>query len=326
MSRSVLITGGLGYLGGRIARHLVDEGFSVRVSTRQALDTPPSWCRELEVVQADLADDASLEAACRGVEAVVHLAGKNEFLSRQDPVGALVVNGVGTARALEAAKRAEVSRFVYMSTGLVYRSPLVGEITEATVPRPSEPYATSHRAAEDVVLSAHDHSEIEGAVLRLTNGFGAPTYPQVDRWSLLVNDLCRQAITLGELTLRSSGTQVRDFVTLEDVARAVSLVLGAPGERLDTGVFNLGGESTRSIIEMTELVADRVKQCFGFRPTIRRPDSDPDESPSILHYRIERLKALGFFLVGSPEEEIDKTLHVCADAFGAHGGTYPIIT
>ena len=315
MSNSVLITGGLGYLGGRIAIHLVQNDFSVRVSTRHVPEDLPAWCGDVEVVRAHLEDDESLEAACQGVEAIVHLAAMNEIFCGQDPVGALLVNAVGTTRVLEAAKRMRVSRLIYMSTAHVYGSPLVGEITETSLPRPGHSYATSHKAAEDVVLAASDRGEVEGVILRLSNGFGAPADRHVDRWSLLVNDLCRQAVTLGEITLKTSGTQLRDFVTLADVAHAVEIVLGIPSDRRNAGLFNLGGEHVCSIIVMTEFVASRVEQCLGFRPSILRPDPDPDEVSKELFYRIDRLRAHGYVPMGSHEKEIDRTLELCQAAW-----------
>jgi len=73
------------------------------------------------------------------------------------------------------------------------------------VPRPVHPYAITHHAAEDFVLAAHDEKRLMGYVIRLSNGFGAPAHAGVDRWTLLVNDLCRQAVQTRQLILRSAG-------------------------------------------------------------------------------------------------------------------------
>jgi UDP-glucose 4-epimerase len=314
MSTPVLITGGLGYVGGRIALHLAEQGLDVRVSTRKPTESLPDWTKQVEVVPADLSDDTSLDAACHGVTAVVHLAAMNEIQAASDPIGALQVNGVGTANLLEAAKRAGVQRIVYMSTAHVYGAPLVGDIDETTLPRPTHPYATSHKAAEDAVLAANDRGEIESVVLRLSNGFGAPTDLAVDRWSLLVNDLCWQAATASHLTLRTPGTQERDFITLTDVANGVAFALALEATRLGDGLYNLGGGASRSIFEMTTLIADRAKHCFGSRLQIERPDPNPDETAQHLNYQMDKLIDVGFALHGSANDEIDRMLLMCRKA------------
>jgi UDP-glucose 4-epimerase len=109
-----------------------------------------------------------------------------------------------------------------MSTTHVY-GPQVGRLEETTLPAPRHPYATSHRAAEDAVLAASGN--FTAMVLRLSNGFGAPTHAQANCWTLLVNDLCRQAVTDCTLRLRSAGLQHRDFIPLADVTRIVDHML-----------------------------------------------------------------------------------------------------
>jgi UDP-glucose 4-epimerase len=70
---------------------------------------------------------------------------------------------------------------------------------------------------------------------------------------VLVNDLCKQAVTKKSLTLCSSGTQKRDFITLQDVSRAALHFIGLPRELCRDGLFNLGGESSFRIIDMANL-------------------------------------------------------------------------
>jgi UDP-glucose 4-epimerase len=62
----------------------------------------------------------------------------------------------------------------------------------------------------------HERGDIEGIVIRVSNSFGAPAHQHANCWMLLVNDLCRQAVSTGQMTLRSSGIRRRDFVTLTD--------------------------------------------------------------------------------------------------------------
>jgi UDP-glucose 4-epimerase len=317
MSAQVLITGGSGYLGGRLVQALAAEPrFHLRLGTRQPLTINPAGLGETEIVPLDLLSQEDLHAACCGVRYVIHLAAVNEIESLANPEEALRINGLGSLKLLEAAKRAGVERFIYFSTAHVYGTPLVGIITEASLPRPNHPYAITHRVTEDFVLAAHDRKDIQGIALRLSNGFGAPASANVNRWTLIVNDLCRQAATTGKLVLKSFGLQWRDFITLSDVTRSVQHFLTLPASACQDGLFNLGGECSLRIIDVAQRIASRASRFLGFTPPIQRPEPGPTESFPPLEYRVDKLKSTGFTLCRNIDEEIDATLQFCKEVFG----------
>jgi UDP-glucose 4-epimerase len=306
---TVLVTGAGGYLGGRLVQHLERGGrFTVRRGSRAASGDSDA------VALGELTDEHQLEAACRGAWAVVHLAALNEIDSARDPARAQEINVEGTRRLVRAAGRAGVRRFVYLSTAHVYGAPLAGRIDEDTPTRPAHPYATTHRFAEDIVVGASGGMEV--VVLRLSNAIGAPTKPDVDRWTLLVNDLCRQAATTGTLTLRSAGLARRDFIAMSDACAAIEHFLLLDAAALPDGPVNLGGGKSARVIDIVELVADRAAVILGERPAIVRPQPSPDEAHPDLDYRIDQLLATGFALRGDLAYEIDETLRLCAAAFG----------
>jgi UDP-glucose 4-epimerase len=310
MTSRILITGGLGYLGGRIARHLAPSS-ELLLGTRRSDVPNPDWLKTGRVIRLDVLSD-DIAAAFRGVDVVIHLAAVNENDSLASPANALRVNAGGTLNVLTAAKAAAVKRFVYFSTAHIYGSPLTGTITEQTLPKPVHPYAITHRAAEDFVLAER---AIEGIVIRLSNGFGAPERTDVDRWTLLVNDLCRQAVTTQSLVLKSSGMQRRDFVTLHDTARAVEHLIELPAAALGDRLFNVGGENSMTVYDVARFIQTRCQATLGFRPEIKRPQPDPNEVSLPLHYDIQKLKATGFQLNGDMALEIDETLRLCHAAF-----------
>ena len=316
MNDIVLITGGLGYVGGRVTKYLVDNtDYKLRITTRQIAAQVPDWLRNIESIQVDLMSEEDLKSACAGVRHIIHLAALNEIESRTNPELALTINGLGSLNLLRTAEKAGVERFIYFSTAHIYGAPLQGNITEKNLPRPVHPYAITHRTAEDFVLAAHDRKTLTGIVLRLSNGFGVPTRPDVDRWTLLVNDLCRQAVTTRKLVLRSAGSQKRDFITLQDVSRAVSHFLTLSVDKCADGLFNLGGENSLRIIDMAMLISERCNKILGFKPEIIRPVPDRDDLKPELEYCIEKLKDTGFKLVKNVTEEIDATLLFCQKEF-----------
>jgi UDP-glucose 4-epimerase len=315
MTRRIVITGGFGYIGGRAAQHLAALGeYEIVLATRGAAE-PPTWLPQAMVVKVDWDSASQLESLCNGADAVLHLAGMNEIDCAADPVGALVTNAVATARLVGAAKKACVRRFVYLSTAHIYGAPLAGVITEMTVPRPAHPYASSHRAAEDCVLMLHDSGHIEGIVLRLSNGFGTPAHPTVNRWTLLVNDLCRQAVTQRRMVLRSHGLQQRDFITLTDTSRALGHCLSLPVSSIGDGLFNVGGGCSLRVRDIVREITERCDVILGFCPEVAYAPMLEETAPAALDYRIDKFLATGFRLSGSRSAEIDATLKFCDQHF-----------
>jgi len=306
-SMRILITGGFGYVGGRLAQQLNNEGHQVIIGSRNICDSP-SWMPKVKVVQTDWNNGHSLEKICKGIDVVIHTAGMNVQDCDSDPVRALEFNGLATARLVSAAVRVGVKRFIYLSTAHVYSSPLTGNISEVSCPRNLNPYSTSHLAGENVVLNANQRGEIEGIVFRLSNAFGLPMDMNVNCWMLLVNDLCRQVVKTGKIILRSSGMQQRNFITLNNVCRATSYFLNLQKDALLDGLFNVGDDCSISVFDMAEIVASCSKVVLGFKPKIERVEPKINEKTVELQYNISKLKSTGFVLIGSLDDEIIQTL------------------
>jgi len=315
----ILITGGFGYVGGRITRHLgrLRAPVNLRVLSRRDLERVPPWAGSVEVVRGDLRDLVALTTAVAGVQAVIHLAAPDEVMSRKDPDEALEVTGQGTHRLLQASLEGGVRRFLYFSTFHVYGPWARGRITEETATRPVHPYAITHRLAEDYVnWFRHEHG-LETLILRLSNAIGCPADPLVDRWTLVFNDLCRQAVLSGHLRLRSDGSQVRDFITLTDVARAIEHCLDLPD--WGDGLFNLGSGRTLSVFELAKAIAAAYADSRGKRVEIEHGPGRPGESTSPFEFCIEKLLATGFVLRGSFLEETLGTFELIEQGASAGG-------
>lgn len=314
----ILITGGFGFVGGRLGQYLHEIGHRITLGSRAEL-IPPDWLPRADVIKTDWQDMRALEKSCAGFDAVIHAAGMNAPESAADPIGALEFNGVATARLAVAASRAGVKCFIYLSTAHVYGSPLSGTLIEASYPRNLHPYATSHLSGEHAVLWASQSSGIKSFVLRLSNVFGAPAHGGVNCWMLLVNDLCRQAVETQQLVLNSSGLQQRDFIPMADVCRLIGLLVAGNFPTGRDSVLNVGSGRSESILAMTELIRDRCTVVLGYAPTIHRPSESADRPIDALVYRIDGLKKLGLEPLHSPIPEIDKLLDFCRVLYRANG-------
>lgn len=314
-SMRILIAGGLGFVGGRLAVRLAHAGHRVVLGSRNAA-APPAWLSQAEVVKIDWEDAAALKRCCIDVDMVIQAAGMNAQDCATDPVAALTFNGVATARLVAAASGAGVRRIIYLSTAHVYASRLVGTITEESCPRNLHPYATSHLAGEQAVLGASQRGNIQGIVLRLSNAFGAPMNRNVNCWMLLVNDLCKQAVETHKLILHSGGHQQRDFIAMNEVCRAVERFVVANGDSCPAGIFNIGIGSSQSVLSIAQTIQQRCVQVLGFKPELQRKQDVKEDSFMPFTYDTSRLALLGAPLDSSNNiEEIDHLLRYCATTF-----------
>ncbi len=314
----ILITGGFGYLGGRLTQFLTSQkDHEIILGSRQSSESPV-WLPHTKVVKTEWNSISKLKEICSGIDVVIHLAGMNASNCDKDPTAALESNGVFTSRLLQAGMHKGVKRFIYLSTAHVYGSPMDGLITEETCPLNLNSYATSHRAGEDSVRIAHELGEIEGVIIRLSNAYGAPIHKDTNCWMLLVNDICRQSAQTQKIVLHSSGHQRRDFIAMTDACRAISHLLELSEDRLANGVFNVGGGWSPSVLEMSQYVAERVYAVAGNRPTIICEEKNMKSELSLLDYDIKKLINTGFNLNGIDHVnfEIDELINFCLGSLG----------
>ena len=303
---TVLITGAGGYVGGRLAAGMTAAGLSPRALSRD----PAPWLGIPEVV-LDLctAPDAELAAACAGAHAVVHLAGEDEVTAAREPERALAGTLLAAQRLAAASRAAAVSRLVYLSTVHVYGARMTpgAVLDEQMRAEPRSAYAISRLACEHALAAALGR-DTELVVLRLTNSVGAPADASVDRWSLVVNDLAREGAREGTLTLRSDGSQWRDFVSLTDVCATITAACDPA--RLAPGTYNLGSGQPRTVREVALTVQDAFVAATGRRPALNAPEM-PLDPPGPYHVAVDRLDAAGVAPNATITPAVAETVDFC---------------
>lgn len=311
----VLITGGFGFLGGRIAIYFAEQGNEVYLASRN-LRTIPDWCPSAKIIQLQWDDQFSLRNACNGIDLVIHASGMNAADCHLNPVDALHYNGLATAYILEAAIREKVPRFIFLSTSHVYCSPLIGLITEESCTQNLHPYATSNKGGENSVLWAHSKGEIEGVVLRLSNIVGAPAHKDVNVWNLLTNDLCNQAVSTGKMALQTVGNQYRNFLGVNSFLIVLQRLSQLTFKPFESTVFNIGNNYSLLVSEMAMLIKCRCDLVLGKEIKLEIPVSiGVVEIPAELEYSNKKLKNLGIPIVEEMDQEIDSIIQFCTKHF-----------
>jgi UDP-glucose 4-epimerase len=278
-------------------------------------NTTAPWLPQAKIVRTNWDNPTSIKRILEDVDSIVHCAAMNAASCQANPVAALEVNALNTAKLVEMAIQKGVKRFIYASTAHVYGNPLAGLLNEHSRPDSLHPYASSHRAGEDAVRAASQHGEIEGLVIRISNAYGPPAHEDADCWTLLINDLSRQAVTTRRIVLRTAGLQRRNFIPLTDVCRAINLLLFRSARDLAGDIFNLGSGWSPTVFDAACLVKERCAAVLGFHPEITRVTPQPSETAPELEYRSDNLHRIGYHPQSDHTGEIDSLLEYCSAHF-----------
>jgi UDP-glucose 4-epimerase len=286
-----LVTGGCGFIGTNLIRHLLREGGhrilvvdNLSVGRREDLArvcsfrevAPPSlgrgWKGEaVALVVGDIADRELARAAVQGREVVVHLAGNTGVQpSLADPWSDCINNVLGTLNYLEAARRGKVRRFIYASSGAT-----VGRcsppVHEKLCPAPVSPYGASKLAGE-AYCSAYFHSfGLETVCLRFGNVYG----PGSSHKSSVVARFFRRALEGRPLEIFGDGNQSRDFIYIDDLIEAILRAAKAKG--VGGEVFQIATHRETTVRELAREVVAVLREAGVDRIEVRHAAPRPGE-------------------------------------------------
>ncbi len=267
----ILVTGGAGFIGSAVIRHLIAAGEAVvnvdkltYAATPEALEdaaASPRYAFE----QVDICDGPALRRvfAAHRPDAVMHLAAESHVDRSIDDAAAFIdTNVVGTYRLLEVAtaywreldgEAQNAFRFHHISTDEVFGAlGTEGHFTEETPYRPNSPYSASKAASDHFVRAWHKTYGLPVVTSNCSNNYGLYQFPEKLIPLMIIN-----ALTEKPLPVYGKGENVRDWLHVEDHARALVAVLtrGRAGE-----TYNVGGDSEMRNIEVVGMICDLVDE------------------------------------------------------------------
>ena len=299
----VLVTGGAGFIGSTFVRLVLDTHPEDRVVVLDKLTYAGRRENLAEVEdrisfhEGAIEDRLAVRGAMEGCDAVVNFAAESHVdrsIAGQDPF--VHTHVIGTSVLLQAVRELGVSRYLQVSTDEVYGSIESGSFTEASPLEPSSPYSAT-KAAGDLLVSAHVHTHgIEAVICRGSNNYGPRQYPEK-----LIPLIVLNALHGDPLPVYGDGRQVRNWLWVEDFARAIDLVLhrGRAGE-----AYNAGGPD-----EVENLhVVERIVELTGADPELIRFVADRPGHDRRYSLASEKLEALGWSASRSFDEGLAATV------------------
>ena len=306
--KTVLVTGGGGYVGSVLVPLLLDAGYSVRVLDlfiygQQVFDEIPADHRaNLELIQGDLRDITLLKKSLPGCEAVIHLACiSNDPSFELDPALGRSINYEAFMPLVDIAKDSGVRRFIYASSSSVYGVKDELNVTEDLPREPLTDYSRFKAMCEDE-LEKRRAPGFTTLTLRPATVCGWSPRLRLD---LSVNILTNHAVNKRKITV-FGGAQLRPNFHVRDCAELYVKCLALPAAQIDGKVFNAGYQNLS-----LDAIADKVREIVGPHVEIAHTPTDDNRSYHISSEKI--LRELGY----SPRFTIEDAIRELVEAFRA---------
>ena len=257
MSHRYLITGGAGFIGSNLIRHLLTVDSDAEVTNYDLLTYAgvEATVDELDqlprhrFIKGDIRDADQVDEALRDHDVVIHLAAETHVdRSIGTPTVFADTNVGGTAVLLEAAKRHGVKRFIHVSTDEVYGSVEDGYADEGAPLRPTSPYSATKAGADLLVLSYHRTFDLPVIVTRCTNNYGPYQFPEKVIPLFVTNLLDGRRVPL-----YGDGLNQRDWLHVDDHCRALHMLVG---EGVAGEIYNIGAGAQISNLELTRMILE----------------------------------------------------------------------
>ncbi len=301
----LLVTGGCGFIGSNFIRFVLREYKDTRVINLDKLTYcgNPENLRDIagdarySFVKGDICDKKLIGDLVNEVDILVNFAAETHVdRSIKYPDDFLMTNVFGVKTLLEAARKANIARFVQVGTDEVYGSVPKGLSKEDDPLNTNSPYSATKAAGDLLALSYHTTYGLPVVVVRSSNNFGPFQYPEKIIPLFMTNLLRGQKVPL-----YGNGGNVRDWLFVEDNCRGIDLALrqGKPGQ-----IYNIGGGNLLSNLELTEKILSMMGKG---RESIEYVNDRPGHDR---RYALDssRIKMLGWTPEGDFTGNLERTL------------------
>ncbi|MBN2329099.1 MAG: dTDP-glucose 4,6-dehydratase [Candidatus Omnitrophica bacterium] len=303
----ILVTGGAGFIGSNFIQYMINTYKEVEIVNLDKLTYAGNLnnLRSVErddrysFFQGDIADRQLVNEilCCKKFDTIVNFAAETHVdRSINRPDDFLKTDIFGTFALLEAARQSDIKRYLQISTDEVYGSISEGSFSEDSSLTPSSPYSASKGGGDLLCLAYYKTYGLPTIITRAANNYGPFQYPEKIVPLFITNALEDQP-----LPLYGDGSQVREWLHVEDHCRALDAVLqnGRPGE-----IYNIGGYCEEKNRVIAETIVDLLKKP---RELITYVDDRPGHD---VRYSIDsgKVKSLGWQPQISLEEGLSKTV------------------
>lgn len=291
----LIITGTNGFIGSYLCFYLLKKNYSIICTARQFHPSVKKLLVGAEFIELDVLNKPQLDQLTLTADCIIHTATANDIISKDTSAG-IELSAVGTKNILDFAIKNNIPKCIVFSTLQVYGTELIGDIDETSPLHFQNDYGLNHLYAELMAEMYTRQQKIQCVCVRPSNVYGRLLTKSFNRWSLVPGGFCKEAIESGSITIKSSGKQMRNFVNLENLSRAIECILQNFPIKFES--YNLASSQGFTMQEMAETVKKVVDNDLNKNISINILGNSPTETN---HFTIslEKLKSIGFIEDGN---------------------------
>ncbi|GMQ59664.1 dTDP-glucose 4,6-dehydratase [Vallitalea sediminicola] len=261
--KTILVTGGAGFIGSNFIRYIIDKYNDYRVINLDALTYAGNLDNLIDIednpnyvfIKGDISNIETVnEVMEKGVDYIINFAAESHVDRSISSSNAFIkTNVMGTGVLLDASKKYNVKKYIQISTDEVYGSlGATGYFTEKTPISPNNPYSASKASADLLVKAYYETYKLPINITRCSNNYGAYQYPEK-----LIPLMISRACDNEPLPVYGNGLNIRDWIHVKDHCSAIDKVLhyGEVGE-----VYNIGTNNERNNLFIVRLIIDYLNK------------------------------------------------------------------
>ncbi|MCZ2460037.1 MAG: NAD(P)-dependent oxidoreductase [Chitinophagales bacterium] len=286
----IFITGANGFIGSYLAYFFLKKGEHVIASSRHFHESSRNLLKEARLVELDILNSAQLQNIEYDADIIIHTATANDIISKNSLRG-IELSAIGTKNILDFAVKNHIGKCLVFSTFQVYGTELTGAISESTALKYQNDYGLNHLFAEMYAEMYSRLGKIKCVSVRPANVYGPIITKAFNRWSLVPGCFCKEAFELGAITIKSSGKQMRNFVNLENLSRAIDYIIHNFPDEYEN--YNLASSKGNTMLEVAEIVKQVYENEFQKPLQVNIEGTEP-MSTNFFTVSMEKLKRIGF--------------------------------
>src|SRR3989344_5977520 len=295
----ILVTGGAGFIGSHVIKLLLDRGHQVIVLDNLSHGFSENVDRRAKLIVGDIRDPKKTKEALNSVEAVIHMAGLIVVPeSVADPIKYCDNNVLGTISLLDSMKESGCKKIIFSSSACVYGTPNKLPIKEDAPIHPDNPYGATKASIEVFLKTYHEIFGFDVVILRYFNPYGPGKMGKPT--TLAIPNFVKATLAKKPVPLYWQGEQIRDFIYIDDLARAHIDVLKLSG----FNIFNLGMEKGIKVKD----VVDEIFKLVGYKVPIADLGKRPGDVQATYASSKKLAKAVGWKAKVSLPEGLKRTI------------------
>jgi nucleoside-diphosphate-sugar epimerase len=286
----ILITGTNGFIGSYLASYFLRKEEEVIATSKQFHVSTKTLLDKATLIDLDVLDKSALHQLSMQADVIIHTATANDIISK-DALKGIELSALGTKNILDFAVQNKIPKVIVFSTLQVYGTELTGAINENSPLHYQNDYGINHVFGEIYAELYARQGKVQTVSVRPSNVYGRIVTNAFNRWSLVPGCFCKEVYESGSITIKSSGKQMRNFINLENLSRAVDSIVRHFPDNYEC--YNLASSQTHTMVEVAEKVKQVYEKLYHQSVQLNITGTEP-QLTNIFKVSLEKLQGLGF--------------------------------